>query len=340
MIPVIALTGHLGAGKTSVLNQLLSRPGTRVGVIINDAGAINVDAGLLTSQVDAAESIAGGCVCCLNDSGPLDELLEKLSAPRLRLDAIIVETSGLADPVNVAQLLRFSQAENVRFGGIVDVLDAVEHERTVDTGGLPPARYAATSLVLVNKMDLLEPAAATATLERITARVRERNALAPVLPIAHAAVDPELIFDVANEQDPEDQLPLAELARASHHRHTPHVHAVTVPCPEPADPGAVLDLLASPPPGAYRLKGVVPFRLAGGRRARYRVNVVGRTVHFEPPGPGADPSEDGLVAVGMELCAEEASAALGVALSPSTQEPSARSLTRLERQLILSGGAR
>lgn len=61
-IPVIVLTGYLGASKTSILNLLLTRPGTRVGVIVNDLGKTNVDTGLVTGQVDAAESIAGGCV--------------------------------------------------------------------------------------------------------------------------------------------------------------------------------------------------------------------------------------------------------------------------------------
>lgn len=61
MILVIALTGYVGAGKTSLLNYLLNRPGTRVGVIINDIGKANVDTGLINGQIDAAESIAGGC---------------------------------------------------------------------------------------------------------------------------------------------------------------------------------------------------------------------------------------------------------------------------------------
>ena len=60
-VPVIALTGPLGAGKTTVLNHLLAAPGARVGVVINDFGAINVDAGLVVGQVDEAASIAGGC---------------------------------------------------------------------------------------------------------------------------------------------------------------------------------------------------------------------------------------------------------------------------------------
>jgi len=97
-IPVIALTGYLGAGKTSLLNHVLQAPGARIGVVINDFGEINVDAALVTGQVDEPVSIAGGCVCCLPDDGGLDEALEKLTDPRLALDVIIVEASGLADP--------------------------------------------------------------------------------------------------------------------------------------------------------------------------------------------------------------------------------------------------
>ena len=131
-IPVIALTGYLGAGKTSLLNHVLRTPRARVGVIINDFGALNVDAGLVTGQIDEPSSIAGGCVCCLPDNGGLDEALTKLADPRLDLDAIIVETSGLADPVAVARLIRFSGVAGVRPGGIVDVIDATTHFAVVD----------------------------------------------------------------------------------------------------------------------------------------------------------------------------------------------------------------
>src|SRR5215218_6180558 len=107
-IPVIALTGYLGAGKTSLLNHVLRAPGARIGVVINDFGELNVDAALVTGQIDEPASIAGGCICCLPDEGGLDAALEKLSDPRLELDAIIVEASGLADPVAIARIIRFS----------------------------------------------------------------------------------------------------------------------------------------------------------------------------------------------------------------------------------------
>ncbi|MCW4466346.1 GTP-binding protein [Glutamicibacter sp. MNS18] len=339
MIPVIVLTGYLGAGKTSLLNRLLTRPGTRVGVIINDIGKVNVDTGLITGQVDAAESIAGGCVCCLPDSGGLDELLEKLAQPRLRLDAIIVEASGAADPLNVDRLLRFGNAKGIRPGGIIDVVDAVEHRHTVDTAALAPARFTATSLVVVNKMDRIAPEHRQETLRQISARIRESNPSVAIVPTSHAALDPDLVFDVAQGEDPTDELPLAAASRAAHdHAAAPHARAVTVRCPAPADPGALLDLLESPPATVYRLKGHAKLRLANGER-RYLVNMVGRSIHLSPARPGSDPADDALVAVGMNLDEHAATAALDTALAPATEPPTPRSLTRLERRVILSNNA-
>lgn len=316
MIPVIVLTGYLGAGKTSLLNGLLTRPGTRVGVIINDIGKINVDTGLITGQIDAAESIAGGCVCCLPDSGGLDELLEKLATPKLRLDAIIVEASGAADPINVDRLLRYGNAAGVRPGGIIDVIDAVQHEHTVDTAAMAPARFSAASLVVVNKLDMIAESAREATFARISDRVSEANPQVSIVPASHAAIDPELVFDIALNEDPTDELPLAAASRAEHdHAHAPHAHAVTVPCPEPADPGAVLDLLENPPADAYRLKGHVKIRTGNGSQ-RYLINMVGWQPHLQLATPSSDPADDVLVAVGVNLDESVVGEALRNALQP------------------------
>lgn len=336
MIPVIVLTGYLGAGKTSLLNRLLNRPGTRVGVIINDIGKINVDTGLITGQAETAESIAGGCVCCLSDSGGLDELLDKLSQPRLRLDAIIVEASGVANPLNVDRLLRFGKAKGVRYGGIIDVVDAAEHHRTVDTAALAPARFAVTSLVVVNKMDQIAPEERQATLDRISERIRERNPRVAIVPTSHAALDPELVFDIAQAQDPTDELPLAAASREAHgHAEVPHAHAVTVPCPAGANPGALLDLLENPPATVYRLKGHVKLRHRTGTR-RYLVNMVGHSMHLVPAHRASDPADDALVAVGMDIDESAVAAALARALSPAMEPPSERDKIRLQRRLNLA----
>ncbi|MGA8332506.1 MAG: GTP-binding protein, partial [Mycobacterium sp.] len=180
-IPVICLTGYLGAGKTSLLNHVLRTPGARIGVIVNDFGELNVDAMLVSGQIDEPVSIAGGCICCLPEDGGIDEALVRLTDPRLNLDAVIVETSGLADPVAVARIVGLSEVTGVRFGGLVDVIDAATHFDIVDVGDIVPARYGAASLVVVNKLDRLPDGDRPTILKRVEQRVRERNPRAIVV---------------------------------------------------------------------------------------------------------------------------------------------------------------
>lgn len=342
MIPVVAITGHLGSGKTTLLNHLLRRPGARVGVVVNDVGAINVDAALLVGQVTQAASITGGCVCCMPGGGGLDDALTRLSDPRLRLDAILFEASGLADPQVLSRLIRTSTARRVRRGGLVDVVDAAWHATTIDTRPDPPARYAAATLAVVTKLDLVAPDARDDVLAHLTARIHARNPAVTVLAAPHGRIDPTLVFDVADDEDPPDQLPLAALARAGHH-HGDHGHAVAVTslAGGPADARALVDLLEDPPRGVYRLKGVVPVRTAAGPR-RYLVNLVARTVHVAlaprrrvGAGEGAGEGE-GLVAIGVDLDRAEVQARLDAALRPSPGELDAAGYARLQRHQRLS----
>ena len=332
-VPVIALTGHLGAGKTSLLNHLLRAPGARLGVVVNDFGELNVDAALVSGQVDEAASISGGCLCCLPEAGGLDEALRRLAHPRLRLDAILVEASGAADPLALSRIIGSSEIGDVRHGGVIEVIDAVTHFRTVDTGETPPNRFAAATLVVIGKADLLQEQEREAVVARICERVRARNPDVPIVRAVRGGIDPALVFDTAADDDPVDQLPLARLLReqsAEHHDHE-HAQAVSVPLEGPVAPGALADLLEDPPHGAYRLKGRV--RVHGSRgRSGFRVDVVGPMIHVarlpDPPQVGE------LVAVGLALDADVARARLDevAASQPSSADAAGlRRLTRLQR---------
>lgn len=342
-VPVVAVTGYLGAGKTSLLNHLLRRPGARLGVVVNDFGELNVDAALVTGQVDEAAAISGGCLCCLPDAGGLDDALERLAQPRLRLDAIIVEASGAAEPLALARLIRFSGVERVRPGGVIEVVDAVAHGDTVDVRPEPPARYAAATLVVVGKTDLLPARERDGAVARIRARVRERNPVAPIVVARRGAVDPTLVFDSASDADPVDVLPIARLIREAvsgdgeHGGHGGHDHvaarAASVRLAGPVSPSALVDLLEDPPPGAYRLKGRV--RVRGPRAERgYVVNVVGRSVNVArlavPPPSGE------LVAIGVDLDPDAARARLTAVAGVSAERPDAAGLRRLSRHRRLS----
>lgn len=347
-IPVIALTGYLGAGKTTLLNHLLRAPGARVGVVVNDFGTINVDAALLTGQVDEPAAISGGCICCMPDGGGLDVALERLARPRLHVDAIIVEASGAADPIALANLIRFSGVENVRPGGLIDVVDAVEYFGTVDTWPEPPRRFIAATLVVIAKTDLLPAHDRVETIARIATRIRSRNPNAEIVVASRGRVDPQLIFDTADSDDPADQLPLARLLReqdAAHdddagpsrstaldHQHL-HVRSVSVSLPEPVDAGRLVDVLESPPGGVYRMKGRVLIR---GTRSEhgFLVNVVGRMIHVsslsEPPRSGE------LVAIGVNLDPSSTRLALETVARGRGGRIDALGLRRLRRYQRLS----
>jgi G3E family GTPase len=289
----------------------------------------------VTGQVDEAAAISGGCVCCLPDAGGLDDALRRLAQPRLRLDAILVEASGAADPVAVARLIGFSRVGGARPGGLVEVIDAVEHFRTVDCWPEPPARYAAATLVVINKADLLPDDDRDEVLARIRERVRRRHPHVQIVTARYGRIDPALVFDTAADEDPVDQLPLARLIREQNpdrHDHQ-HARAASAQLVRPVSPSALIDLLEAPPAGAYRLKGRV--RVIGSRAEQgFAVDVVGSLIHFTPlPEP---PPVGELVAIGMDLDPHAARQRLDAVASAPADGPDAAGLRRLRRYRKLS----
>ncbi len=337
-IPVIALTGYLGAGKTTLLNHVLRSPDARIGVVINDFGELNVDAALVTGQVDEPASIAGGCICCLPDDGGLDVALARLADPKLRLDAVIVEASGLADPVAISRIIRFSGVEGVRPGGVIDVLDAATHFDAVDRDVTPPARYGAATLVVVNKLDQIAESDRTALLQRFESRVRERNPHAQVVGAIAGRIDPGLLYDVSASDAEFGQLTFRELLfdtepDTPHDHDGAHADSVTSVTDGCVDPGAVIDLLEEPPSGVYRLKGTVAVRYRASTRV-YVVNVVGPSIHIAVAPPQA--SANCLVAIGMGLDTDDVRERLNSALTPVPGTASAQGIRRLQRYRKLS----
>ena len=353
-VPAVAVAGFLGAGKTTFVNHLLRHPTARIGVIVNDFGDINIDAGLVTGQVDEPVSIAGGCVCCLSDSDGLEDALQKLANRKLRLDAILIEASGIADPLTLRHLLRFSGVKRVRPGGLIDVVDAVEYFHTVDSGPLAPTRFAAATLVVLNKTDRLDPQIREDTLARIEQRVRERNPYAHIIRTHHGRIDPALVFDAAIRDEPADELPLRSLLLDAHtkldakHHTEAHQHATAVSTQSSGvvDAGRLLDLLEEPPPGVYRIKGVV--LVNSGRRIQpYQVNLVGRSIHIRAH-PGsltastlsgqlpANQNPNQLVAVGLHVDVPTTRARLRSAIEPTKGPGAAAGFRRLQRYLRLS----
>ncbi|MDO4920196.1 GTP-binding protein [Kocuria sp.] len=330
-VPVLILTGYLGAGKTTVLNHFLATGHARIGVVVNDFGDVDVDAGLVAGQVAEPVSIAGGCLCCLEDPRQLDDALRALSRPELELDAVVVEGSGIAEPPGLIQLVLGSGVPAVRFGGLVEVVDAA-HVPLAESGGWDLEQHVkAAAVVLLTKTDLAEPG----TLARLRDRVARANPHATVLDAPHGAVDPRLFFDAAEHTVPAGgQLPLWEFGTSAEHHREHHVHhrATTLEVPAPVDPAALADLLEDPPAQVHRIKAVVDVRTTRGLRRFVAHSVAGWVSVSRARRAAEEPARSVVVAIGPDAAA--APPELGSLVGAAEQVPvTARELRRLTRFL-------
>ncbi|MED5815191.1 GTP-binding protein [Mycolicibacterium sp. 050232] len=261
-VPVLAVAGHLGAGKTTLLNHLLRNGrGVRIGALVNDFGAVNIDAMLVAGQVDAMASLSNGCICCAVDDDEVSEMLGKLAAVKPRLDLIVVEASGVAEPAAVARTIITADDSRFHYAGLVLVLDGLQP----DLGhGVPVA-----DLVVLNK------ASSCPDVDALTARIRELNPRVPVLPTEFARIDPELLID-SPQRAPQAQLSFDELLHDEHDHDHPEYQSVEFRTDTALNPRLFMEFLRDRPEGLYRAKGFVDF---GGQR--FLLQLVGSSLRFE-----------------------------------------------------------
>ncbi|MFJ9622400.1 CobW family GTP-binding protein [Streptomyces sp. NPDC101181] len=305
-IPVVVLAGFLGSGKTTLLNHLLrNREGTRIGVIVNDFGAIEIDAMTVSGQVGSTVSLGNGCLCCAVDASELDTYLETLTRPSAGLDVIVIEASGLAEPQELVRMLLASDNPHVLYGGLVEVVDAAEFDRTRERHPEITRHLGVADLVVLNKTDRI----GATEHEALRAEVAALSKPAAVVSATHGRIDPELLFDPALRPDHDErvrQLTFEDLLREeSCSGHEDHLHAayesVDFTADTPMDPRRFMALLDSRPEGLYRIKGFVDFG-AGDRDNAYALHAVGRFLRFVPrPWTRGEPRLTQLVLIGAGI---------------------------------------
>ncbi|QBJ92730.1 GTP-binding protein [Streptomyces seoulensis] len=303
-IPVVVLAGFLGSGKTTLLNHLLHRSGgSRIGAVVNDFGSIEIDAMAVAGALgDSTVSLGNGCLCCAVDASELDTYLARLAAPAAGIDVIVIEASGLAEPQELVRMVLASEQPEIRYGGLVEVVDAAEFDDTRARHPEIDRHLALADLVVVNKLDRAPDA------DRVLALVRELTEGA-VLPATYGRVDPEFLFDCRPSEERVGQLSFDDLhSHGGEHEGGGHLHSaydtLSLTSDAPMDPRALMRFLDARPEGLYRIKGYVDFG-AHDPANRYAVHAVGRFLRFLPePWPSGADRLTQLVLIGTGIDAD------------------------------------
>jgi G3E family GTPase len=284
MTPLSLLTGFLGAGKTTLLNRVLSEShGSRMAVIINEFGEVGIDGALIEGAQGGVVELANGCLCCATRGQLLVAIHSVLQADPPP-DAILVETSGLADPFPVlSELAHSSLVESVQVDGVITVVDAENFDRNLDSAEAAFQQITAADILLVNKTDLVAPEI-PALIER---GIHILNPSARVLPCVAGNVPLSVLIGTRTGAKP--------LSANTSHGHDGFESAV-LDTATPLDPELFKTWLGALPRDVFRAKGFVS---AAPDRNRLTVSTVGTRYWLSPA--GSSKAADCLVVIGRNL---------------------------------------
>ena len=197
-VPILLVAGFLGAGKTTVVNHLLAHAqGRRIAAVVNDFGAINIDAELIAGASDGVVSLSNGCICCTLESDLLRTLATLLRRDP-RPEFIVIETSGIADPADIVRNLMDPVIwKEAPLETVLCVVDATQPAAMLNDA-LLRSQLRAADVVALSKVDLADAAACTA----IRDAVRAVRPAAVVVDALHGEVPAALLFPADLDQVP------------------------------------------------------------------------------------------------------------------------------------------
>ena len=286
-IPVTVLTGYLGAGKTTLLNRILSENhGKKYAVIVNEFGEIGIDNDLIVGADEEVFEMNNGCVCC-TVRGDLVRIIDGLMKRKGKFDAIILETTGLADPAPVAQTFFVDEdvREKTMLDAVVTVADAKWLSDRLKDAPEAKNQIAFADVIVLNKTDLVTKA----ELAEVEARIRAINPYATLHKTQRAQVklsdvlergafdldrileiEPEFLDDGGHDHDHDHHDHHGHDHHHDHshggmkHYHDEDMQSLSLRTDKPIDPTKFMpwlqDLVAKDGEKILRSKGILSFK--------------------------------------------------------------------------------
>lgn len=294
-LPVSIVSGGLGAGKTTLLNHILAnREGLRVAVLVNEFAEIGIDADLIIDDTAGLVELNNGCICCsINHDllGAVATLLER----RDRIDHLLIETSGVADPLPVAMTFSgASLSQHTRLDSIISLLDA---ETLLDADlskGLTYSFIRNSDILLINKLDLVDTSALAATETAI--RMVKPNA--QTIGTVRAAVPLAMLLGSARQEQFAASRIAPDQAEASG-QVKPSFQSISFESASPLDAKKFQSFLTDElPAGVVRAKGIL---WIAGYEDRHVFHLCGRRFTIDRSGWQGHTPRNRLVIIGQDL---------------------------------------